>query len=698
MSADLLVELFAEELPPMALRSLGKAFGESIASTLMQLNLKQADSPEIRTFASPRRIAVLIPAVRETSSERAELRKLMPSKVAFDAAGQPSAALLKRLAKEGGNAEHIERRTEGTTEYVFLNQVIPGLALETGLQGALQEAIAKLPIPKVMSYQLADGTTTVRFVRPAHGLVALHGENVLAVTALGLTAGRVTHGHRFQGAKDIVLKRANEYETRLEDEGRVIADFETRKSEIGRQLADKARTLQCSLGADIDYGPLLDEVTALVELPTVYVGEFEPDFLAVPQECLVLTMRRNQKYFPLFDASGKLTNRFLIVSNMRLADPKNIVEGNQRVVRPRFADARFFFDTDRKTRLADRVAGLAAVVYHNKLGSQLARLTRVENLAAEFPRMLGVDEENTNIAAHLIKADLLTSMVGEFPELQGVMGKYYAQADGFPSEVCQAIEEHYQPRFAGDALPSTMAGAFVALADKLETLVGLFGVGQQPTGEKDPFALRRHALGVIRILIEKNLSLNLDVILKHAVDTFHGVTGFADPADELMEFILDRLRGYLRDQGFASHEIEAVMSAQPARISEVLTRLNAVRAFSALPEAQSLAAANKRIGNIIRKSDTVCGVADPKHMSHDAELDLYKAIEDVRQVVEKHYAARQYTEALLALAGLRPVVDRFFDQVLVNAEDPGVRVNRLRLLTELNQLMNKVADISKLAA
>ena len=697
MSATLLVELFTEELPPKALRTLGEAFASGIFTSLQARGLLEAGSA-VRAFATPRRLAATISRVQESGINRQESRKLMPAKIAYGADGKPSSALLKKLEKEGGTVADLTRKPEGAEEYVFLHRTIPGVTLATGLQAAVESAISGLPIPKVMEYQLADGTTTVQFVRPAHSLVALHGEKTVAISALGLQAGRTLHGHRFQGARDIVLAQADEYEKKLETEGGVIADFDTRKAAIARELDEQAVSLKVSLGPRENVIPLLDEVTALVEFPTVYVGSFENEYLSVPQECLILTMRQNQKYFPLFDAAGTLTNQFLIVSNMKLADSRNIVEGNQRVVRPRLADARFFFETDKKIRLADRTPGLASVVYHNKLGSQLDRLTRVENLAASFPHMLGLDEENTNLAARLAKADLLTAMVGEFPELQGVMGKYYAQADGLPDEVCQAIEEHYRPRFAGDILPTTEAGTFVALADKLETLVGMFGIGQQPTGEKDPFALRRHALGVIRLLIEKSLSLNLDVILRHAVDTFHGVAAFSDPSRELVDFLIDRLRSYLRDQGFSIHEIEAVLAMRPTQINEVTARLNAVRTFSALPEAQSLAAANKRIGNIIKKADAVTGVANPGLMTEEAELQLYKAVEDVKQVVEQNYVAHRYQESLHALAGLRPVVDNFFDKVLVNSEDPGIRANRLRILTELNLLMNRVADISKLAA
>ncbi len=734
MSADLLVELFTEELPPKDLLSLGEAFGEKILGVLSELRFMSSANWETSIFASPRRLAVLMPAVMEKSAERTELRKLMPSKAAFDAAGKPSAALLKKLEKEGGNIEHIERRTEGNMEYVFLTLVIPGISLEAALQGALQEAIAKLPIPKAMSYQLADGTTTVKFVRPAHGLVVLHGEKVLAITALGLTADRVTHGHRFQGAKNISLRRANEYESRLENEGQVIPNFDKRRSEIDKQLADKAHALLCSLGAEADYEPLLDEVTALVEYPTVYLGEFESDFLAVPQECLILTMRQNQKYFPLFDANGKLTNRFLIVSNMRLTEARTIIEGNQRVVRPRLADARFFFDTDLKTRLADQVQKLRGVVYHNELGSQFERVDRLRALAGSIAKDIGADPALADRAAHLAKADLVTNMVGEFPELQGIMGRYYALSEGEDAQVAIAIEDHYKPRFAGDQLPRNDVGVAVALADKLDTLVGLFGIGQVPTGDRDPHALRRHALGVIRILLEKDLRVGLTGLIGHAVTEERtrrrkaylesrrkqqqtpGVQIFDNPAlfpvalesfpptdDAIMklkDFIYERLKGLLRDAGSTPQEIEAVASLRPEFLAEVPKRLAAVRVFTSLPEAQSLAAANKRVANILKQAEgkgETFGKTEVSEFTEKAEHDLFDALRKAAALATPLLDQGDYTGYLKTFAVLKSPVDAYFESVMVMVEDKALRQNRLALLRDLREEMNRIADISKLA-
>jgi len=698
MNDSLLVELFTEELPPKALNKLGVSFASTLFEELVAAGFV-AKTVEYRDFATPRRLAVLIPAVEANSAARSETKKLMPAKVGFDAAGKPTPALVKRLEKEGvsPDAARLERKSEGDTEYVFLHLVKAGMPLASALQPALEKAIARLPIPKLMSYQLADGSTTVQFVRPAHGLVALHGADIVPISALGLQASNLTHGHRFQGQRDIVIARSNAYEETLAAEGKVTASFGDRRTAINRDLREKAAALGGSLGNEDDVATLLDEVTALVERPAIYAGEFDAEFLIVPQECLILTMRANQKYFPLFDASGKLTNRFLIVSNMRVENPQHIIEGNQRVIRPRLADARFFFETDKKTRLADRVAQLGSVVYHNKLGSQLDRIGRVRKLAAAIAALTGADALLADRAAMLAKGDLVTNMVGEFPELQGVMGRYYALADGENADVAAAVEEHYRPRFAGDTLPSNDIGIALALADKLETLAGMFGIGQLPTGDKDPFALRRHALGVLRILIEKKLDVKLGVLITAAFDALSGSN--AKPAHvELAEFIHERLRGYLRDLGYSTNEVEAVVSLKPEPVSAIPARLEAVRAFAALPDAESLAAANKRTRNILGKASFAQGTVDSELFSEDAEKELYRALSELRGKVAFAASTNDYKTSLSLLATLRPQVDRFFTDVMVNAEDQKVRENRLRLLSELSALLNLVADISKLAA
>jgi glycyl-tRNA synthetase beta chain len=700
MNASLLVELFTEELPPKALKQLGEAFGLRLQDWLIRAQLKDHDIRDTRIFATPRRLAVLIKDVRPKAADRTESKKLMPSKVAFGADGKPSAALAKRLEKEGAAADQIERRLEGDAEYAFLTQTIPGVTLAAGLQLALEEAIAKLPIPKVMSYQLADGATTVQFVRPAHDLVALHGDQIVDVSVLGLKSGRITHGHRFQGVPDIPVASADAYEEALEGHGQVIAAFDARRAKTEDQLRAKATELGASLGPEQDVAPLLDEVTALVEYPSVYVGEFEREFLAVPQECLILTMRQNQKYFPLFDAAGKLTNKFLIVSNMRLADPKNIVEGNQRVIGPRLEDARFFYNQDRKQRLEERVPQLARVVYHNKLGSQLDRIERVQLLAGKIARALGADVAAAQRAAWLAKADLLTNMVGEFPELQGVMGHYYALADGEDPRVAEAVEQHYRPRFAGDALPANEVALVVALADKLETLAGMFGIGQQPTGDKDPFALRRHALGVIRILVEGRLKVPLFDLLNEAFSVFpRGMVG--DAHTDLEIFVFERLRSYLREASYTANEIESVLCMHPARLDQVPRQLAAVRTFSGLPEAASLAAANKRVANILKQAEAKgesFNNAQAHEMKEPAERNLFDALKKASRKATPLFQAGDYTGYLKAFAVLKSPVDAFFESVMVMVDDQEVRKNRLALLKDLRDEMNRVADISKLAA
>jgi glycyl-tRNA synthetase beta chain len=700
MSKSLLVELFTEELPPKALKQLGEAFGHRLQDWLIRAQLKSRVPGEIQIFATPRRLAVLIKDVRPNAADRTESKKLMPSKVAFGTDGRPSAALTKRLEKENATPDQLARRIEGDAEYAFLTQTIPGVTLAAGLQLALEEAIAKLPIPKVMSYQLADGATTVQFVRPAHGLVALYGGEVVDVSVLGLKAGRVTHGHRFQGAPDIPVAAADAYEEALAAHGRIIASFDARRAETERQLRAKATALSASLGPEEDVAPLLDEVTGLIEFPSVYAGEFEPDFLVVPQECLVLTMRTNQKYFPLFDAAGKLINRYLMVSNMRLADPKNIVDGNNRVVRPRLADARFFFDTDKKNRLETRVPQLGSIVYHNKLGSQLERAQRVQLLAGKIAREIGADPVLAERAAWLAKADLVTSMVGEFPELQGVMGRYYALSDGEPPLVATAIEQHYRPRFAGDALPANEVALAVALADKLETLAGMFGIGQQPTGDKDPFALRRHALGVIRILVESKLKLPLFDLVNGAFSVFPpGVVG--DAHTDLEVFVFERLRSYLREAGYTANEIESVLCMHPTRLDQVPRQLAAVRTFADLPEAASLAAANKRVANILKQADAKgesFNNAQAHEMEDPAERNLFDALKEASRKATPLFQAGDYTGYLKAFAALKSPVDAFFESVMVMVDDQKVRKNRLALLKDLRDEMNRVADISKLAA
>jgi len=699
MSQTLLIELLTEELPPKALAKLSDAFSAAMEAGLKSRDLLDADA-KTTGYATPRRLAVTITGVRERSPDKAIREKVLPVTVALDASGNASAPLIKKLtalAQNAGVAEiklaELERAPDGKAESFFYTYTAAGAELKAGLQATLEEALTKLPIPKVMSYQRPDGET-VQFVRPVHKLIALHGEQVVPIGILGLQAGRTTLGHRFLAQGELTLMHANDYAAVLEQNGKVIASVEARKERIRTALLAAA-------GADKALMPesLLDEVNALVEWPVVYTCKFEDEFLAVPQECLILTMQTNQKYFALTDANGKLRSRFLIVSNLETADPQHIVGGNERVVRPRLSDAKFFFEQDKKKTLESRLPQLASVVYHNKLGSQAERSTRVTTLAGKIAAALGNDVKLAERAAQLSKADLLTDMVGEFPELQGIMGTYYARHDGEPEEVALAASEHYQPRFAGDALPASNAGTAVALADKLETLVGIWGIGLQPTGDRDPFALRRHALGILRMLIEKRLPLSMDTLLSDASALFAGNTQFKNPQADVLNFLYDRLRGLLRERGYAANEIEAVVAQQPDRLDNILERLQAVTAFAQLPEAESLAGANKRITNILKKNvEGEIGAVVAERLVEPAEQALFAAMNACRPEIESAYVQGDFTSTLTRLAQLKAGVDLFFDKVMVMAEDQVLRDNRIALLSSLHQMMNRVADISKLAA
>ncbi len=710
---NLLVELLVEELPPKALKKLGLAFASVLADSLKAQGLAAPDAM-VTDYASPRRLAVHVFAVAEHAADKAVSQKLMPVAVGLDASGNATPALLKKLQLLGADASAVpalHKRMDGKAEALFFESTVRGSSLAEGLQKALTEAIAKLPIPKVMQYQLArdcelPGWSSVGFVRPAHGLVALHGGAVIPVTALGLRAGSSTLGHRFEArVSPVVIAHADAYEKTLGEDGAVIASFDKRRADIARQLQAAA----ASLGAQpVDDGALLDEVTGLVERPTVMVCSFDAEFLQVPQECLILTMKANQKYFPLLGADSKLSNRFLIVSNINPTDPSAVVGGNERVVRPRLADAQFFFNQDRKRTLESRVDGLSKVVYHNQLGTQGDRLQRVCAIARGIATALAATglepyrKESEAFVAHVVRAarlaktDLVTDMVGEFPELQGTMGRYYARNDGEDVLVAEAIEDHYKPRFAGDSLPRSDVGLVVALADKLETLVGMFGIGNLPTGDKDPFALRRHALGVIRMLVERDLPLRLVDLLRDANPAFGALITNANAA--LTDFVFDRLAGSLRDQGYSAQEVDAVLALRPQRLGEVPKRLDAVRAFAALPESPALAAANKRIANILKKADDVDAHVSPGLLQDDAEKALHAAMHSVLPQAQTLFEAGDYATSLQALAVLRAPVDAFFDGVMVNAEQLDVRLNRLGLLKTLHLAMNRVADLSKLAA
>ena len=704
---SLLVELFVEELPPKALKKLGDAFAGTLLEQLRAQGLASADS-RVTPFASPRRLAAHITTVASKAADKAVLQKLMPVTVGLDAAGNATPALLKRLQALGKDASAVPLlrvEKDGKADALFLDSLVAGATLQEGLQKALDEAIAKLPIPKVMSYPLHEdcalpGWSTVNFVRPAHSLIALHGSEVVPVAALGLRSGNITQGHRFEARKPLIsLAHADQYAETMRSEGAVIASFEERRTDIVRQL--QAAAAKVGQGAHaVEDEALLDEVTGLVERPNVLICAFESQFLEVPQECLILTMKANQKYFPLLDADNRLSHQFLVVSNIAPDDASAVIGGNERVVRPRLADAKFFFDQDRKRTLESRIEGLAKVVYHNKLGSQGERIERVRAIAKAIAGQLGDAQlvDQSDLAARLAKADLVTDMVGEFPELQGIMGRYYALNDGLAPEVADAIEDHYKPRFAGDDLPRNPVGMVVALADKLETLVGMFGIGNLPTGDRDPFALRRHALGVIRMLRERELPLGLNDLLSLAVKAFPASLRPEPVEAPLSAYIMDRLAGSLREQGYSAQEVDAVLALNPQRLGDVGKRLEAVRAFAALPEAAALAAANKRISNILKKVQPVDGHVSAVLLQEPAEIALHAAMLATLPKANALFDAGDYTASLQTLAPLRGQVDAFFEGVMVNAEALDVRLNRQGLLTSLHQAMNRVADLSRLAS
>lgn len=704
----LLVELLTEELPPKALQKLGQAFAEGVRATLERHGLL-AEGCAVTAYSTPRRLAVHLSAVLAQAPDQPYAEKLMPAKIGLTEDGKATPALQKKLAAKGLeniDLATLDRESDGKQDYLIARGTAAGSSLATGLQEGIDNALNGLPIPKVMRYQLADGVTTVKFVRPAHGLVALFGADVVPVSALGMQAGRDTLGHRFMCEGTVSFADADSYAATLAEKGRVVASFEGRRDDIQRQLLDHAGRLSATLGDDPEVAALLDEVTALVEHPTVYVGQFEEQFLQVPQECLILTMRLNQKYFPLFDpATGRLTHRFLIVSNMHTDNPVNIVEGNQRVVRPRLADAQFFFETDRKTPLAARVEQLGSIVYHNKLGTQLERVERVRAIARGVAEQLGGDVAAADRAAMLAKADLGSNMVGEFPELQGIMGAYYAAGDGEPASVVEALRTQYRNRYDAPVTEDTLTAATLFIAERVETLVGIWAIGLAPTGERDPFGLRRAALGLISafeqlaaggwLKVSQDGPLSLDGLLTLAAGTFPAGKIPADTLAEVRTFIYERYRNQLIND-FDRNAVEAVIALTPP-LHQVAERVRAAAAFAQLPEAASLAAANKRIGNLLKKAEGEIGAVNDAALVEPAERALAATVAALRPQAEAQLAAGDFAGSLSTLAQAREPVDAFFADVMVMAEDPAVRANRLALLSQLHGLMNQVADISRLA-
>ncbi len=690
-TASLLVELRTEELPPKSLKRLSEVFRDGLFEALKQ-NGYAGETSVAEAFATPRRLAMRISQVAAVQADRTIERRGPAVTAGFDAQGQPTPALLGFAKSCGVELAKLERQMGEKGEQFVFRVHQKGEPLGKLLAGLVEAALKKLPVAKTMRW----GNSEVQFVRPVHGVMLLHGKNIVPGSVLGLKSGNKTLGHRFLSKGALTVSQAQDYENILK-QGKVLASFEARRATIIKGLDAAAHKAGKGVRWDLGKGAeLVDEVTSLVEWPVVLGGVFDKSFLDVPRECLIVSMQQHQKYFPLADANGKLLPQFVFVSNQQAANPKDIIHGNERVLRARLSDARFFYDQDRKTKLETRVPRLASVVYHNKLGSQLERVERIQKLAGEIAHHLKADAVAAERAAYLAKADLLTDMVGEFPELQGNMGHIYAQHDGETAVVAAAIEQHYWPRFAGDALPESPVAAAVALADRLDSLAGMFGVGQQPTGDKDPFGLRRAALGVIRIVLEKGLPLRLNELVDLAFRNLPRHIGQAHT--EVSGFIFERLAGYLRESGYTTLEVDAVLASQPVNIAELPKMLKAVKAFQQLPEAVALAAANKRIVNIIKKAGAEYENAEEDKLSEPAERALFEAMRKLKPEVDSRFAARDYTGALLLVAELRQPVDTFFDQVMVMADDPALRANRLALLGDLKKLMNKVADISRLAA
>jgi len=689
-SRDFLVELGTEELPPLALPELERAFAAGIRAGLAEAALPHG---ELRSFATPRRLAVWVRDLVVMQPAQAIKLKGPPVSAAFDKDGNPTAAATKFAEKCGTNVAALTRVTEGKGEFLYFAGSKPGLASAGLLPGIVQKSLDALPIPKRMRW----GSSSAEFVRPVHWLVMLFGADVIPARILDTDAGRTTRGHRFMAPQEFALASPADYETVLRENGKVIPDFGERRARIGSQVVAVAGSLS---GEALLSDSLLDEVTALVEWPSAIAGSFEARFLELPREVLISTLQQHQRYFPVQGADAKLLPHFITVANIESREPAKVRAGNERVVRPRLSDAAFFWSQDRKQPLAARLPGLDAVTFQAKLGSIGDKVRRVQTLAGEIALLIDVDRAKAERAASLAKCDLLSSMVGEFPELQGVMGRYYAAADGEPTDVAQAIDEHYLPRGAGGALPGTGAGVAVALADKLDTLAGIFAIGQKPSGTKDPFGLRRAAIGALRILVEKRIDFDLRALVTRA-SALQPVQN-ATAAGEVWDYMVDRLRTYFLDSGSAggvagvtTEMFDAVRASSPVSPLDFGARLAALAKFLGIPEAASLTAANKRIANILKKAELgASGTVDVTALLEPAEKTLHEALAGIVPEVERALSKRDYSAALARLATLRPAVDGFFDGVMVNAEDPALRRNRLALLAQVRHQFTRIADLS----
>jgi glycyl-tRNA synthetase beta chain len=685
---DLLIEIGTEELPPKALANLSAALELSLTEQLRALQLSFGT---VQRFASPRRLAVLVEALDEAQQDQEKTRLGPAVQAAFDDTGAPTPAALGFAKSCGVDVDQLSRIEKDGVEKLSFSINEKGRTTQALVPTLIETALNRLPIPKRMRW----GASRIEFVRPLHWAVVLFGEETIETDILGVRSGHCTRGHRFHNNQDLPLVQPSDYESVLTEQGRVIASFDKRRDLIREQVEQQARMHEAV--AIIDEA-LLDEVTSLVEFPVALTGSFDEAFLAVPQEALILAMKSHQKCFHLADAEGRLLPKFVAISNLESKDPQQVITGNERVIRPRLADAQFFFDTDREKPLINRKDSLGSLVFQDRLGTVLDKCERVSQLSRQVAEQVSADPAHCMRAAELSKCDLLTSMVGEFADLQGLMGSYYAANDGEAPEVAQAIHEQYQPRFAGDDLPASETGAILAVADKLDTMVGLFGIGQPPTGSKDPFALRRSAIGILRILVEKPLELDLKWLIKASVESFPDDLLLADTGDKVFEFILERFRAWYLDEGISSEEFQSVFALRPSRPLDFHRRIQAVHTFAQMPEAQSLAAANKRVANILSKQDSsaVPPALSESLLQESAEKALYAAIIDKESEVAPYVKRGDYQKGLTLLAELKPTIDGFFDEVLVMAEDEAVRDNRLALLAKLQALFLNLADISHL--
>ena len=690
----LLIEFITEELPPNSLKELGEKFGQLITQGLKEQSLiKDSD---MKVFSTPRRLGVKILNVADRSEDKKTLIKLMPEKIGFDEKGQSTQALSKKLQSINETDEaisRIKREDEKGQTILYIEKNIVGINLEDILSKIIDNCINQLPIKKMMSYQLDDGWTSVNFVRPIKNLLILHGSEILKISSLGFEATNKSFGHRFESKEKILnVDHADNYEKILLETGGVITNFNQRKEKIYTDIILAAKSFKEELHI-VEDEALLNEVTALVEMPNILIGSFEERFLKIPQECLILTMKVNQKYFPLFDKSNQLTNYFIIVSNLTPKDPTNIIQGNEKVIRPRLADAGFFFEQDKKQSLKSLSQKLSSIVYHNKLGTQADRAGRVGLILKHISEELEFKQDiNYEEFALISKADLLSQMVGEFPELQGVMGAIYASEDVQYKNIASAIEDHYKPKFSGDSLPKNLFGNYAALAEKFETLIGLFSINEQPTGDKDPFSLRRNAIGIIRILIEKNIPLNFSNLID-----MHTPKGKKDSCNSLKTFIYERLSNYLKDKNFTSNEVDAVISLKPCHLNDVISKLEAIRKFSNLEQSKDLASANKRVSNILKKYTGSITKVDELLLSEVEEIRLFKTITKLNPTINEDLVKKNFIGALNSLVDLKDPIDDFFENVMVNSKDEKIKMNRHNLLKHLHISLNSVADISKLA-